>query len=267
MELETKDIDAQIMAGFFDGDGSFDIQPNGAFRLKVTQSQDHGYPEIFNLFAKYSPNGTISNPDIKRRQTHRSSYNWICSGKHAVPLMNIIKDCAILKAPQAVYILQSILKNNRFVNADVYEYVPPMKRQYESTMIDTTRITISYISGFFMAEGCIRIAGKTGIDLKLSQTGCPNLLYAINNVLGNSGSIKISHRKTGKIGYDLRFLGEAAVTLINKMLPYLSGPKKMQCEYALRLRKFTNVDYRKRTNDMLEEIEECQSQIKRLKHI
>jgi len=268
IEIATPtNAEKQIIAGFFDGDGSFDIQTNGAFRLKISQSQEHGVPEIFNLFAKYFPNGNISNPEAKRKQTHRFSYNWVCCGQYAMKLMQIIQEYAVIKAPQAAYILRSITKHKSFVNSDVYEHVPIMKTQYATVNVDVQKITIPYISGLFMAEGCVRVAGKTGVDLKISQTGCPNLLKNINDVLGNCGTMKTSRRQNGVTGYDLRFLGEAAVTLINKMLPYLLGPKKMQCVYILKLRKFTNIDYRQRTHDMQAEIEECQNQIKRLKRI
>jgi len=224
------DVEKQRIAGLIDGDGCIRLARKGNLVIKVGQSQNNGLPEILSMLTKAFPHSTISKPKSDTNQTHRLQYEWIINGMFALPLLEIIANYGILKAPQAKLIFDTIMEKKTISCHDLYESISRMKNknEYQKVLIDKTNITPAYLAGLFMAEGYVGVTHHTSINITITQTSCINLLHSIAAYFG-FGSIGVKAYKA---------CSDNARTVIHVILPYLCGPKREQCLLALELHKY-----------------------------
>lgn len=139
------------------------------------------------------------------------------------------------------------------------------KRSVHSVPIDSDRLTIPYLAGFFAAEGTVGLQHKKrGYVLRsdISQTSCPRLLFAIREKLGY-GSVS---------GGRLVFGAAASAIFLRSILPYLRrSQKRKQVEVVLEYLRYSAAVGNPRNknhghpDDVRKKVERFAKKIKKLK--
>jgi len=221
----------RIIASFVDGDGCVSVKiGKGNFTVVVGQSQNDGSPDILNYLKELFPAGNIHLK--KKRKTANSRFEWeftIC-GENALPLLQIMAEYGIIKAPQASLVFNTIMETGEITVPQHYAALALNKQfdEYRKIMVTSDQLDAYYLTGIFMAEGYVGWDKEIGIGLSITQKSNLNLLYAIQDYFGGVGSVGV---KAWQISAD------NAAQFIRLILPYVFGPKRIQCELALEYRE------------------------------
>ena len=249
----------EYIAGFFDGDGSITFTKEGKLVLQVAQSScdDNPPPSLVQLKEAFDGhvNGPYSREVVGVYGLYKPEYQFGLYGKHAKPFLEIIKDCGIIKLPQAEKALECITKSTTHrLTAQLrlkkkhkkiyYDFFKKAKDEYSSVAIDPARLTDAWIAGFFDAEGCITWVDDRTPQITFTQHGCKKILHAINSVFDDTGCVS-----TGR----LMFNGYSALPVLDRIISYLVE-KRSQVEPIYDYLK-TRVKGKRKTDEELQEEE------------
>ena len=197
----------QFFAGAFDGDGC--ILFSNKLQAQVAQSSSDENPPALLTEFRDCFGGNVTGPYTRNRVgkygSHKPEYRFCVTGKQCKPLLEVIAQYGIIKAPQAIMGLECLSRGlNRSINPILLlsvkdkTYYKKMftkaKTEYDSVPIDKSKITDAWMAGFFEAEGTIGYHG-TEVEyahclyLSFTQHGCLRLLDEINEQIGNVGAI------------------------------------------------------------------------------
>jgi len=172
---QDEDCIHEVNSGFIDGDGSI-WRAQKQIEVSVNQSSDQGTPKVLvRLQRTYG--GRVWNSS-KRKGNHKAVYTWtIFQNEKEHALLDVLSRHCIVKLWQVeVALLFLAGEIDKDICTDELWY---WKENYVRIDIDSTRITPSWLAGFFEAEGCAIIRSNGTVDVMWSQKGCPALLKAI----------------------------------------------------------------------------------------
>lgn len=177
----------QYISGFFDGDGSINIekQKRGyTLRIKFCQSN----LDLINKLNIYYPYLTIYGK--QRVSTHRCEYELRGAGEKIEPLINDLLEHAILKYEQLLEAKQFFKYINKKNTTDEKETIYNNLKLLKITSKNKPyyRLCTAYIAGLFDAEGSIGIYNKT-LRVKITQKSDIEILNKIAEIYNNDNKI------------------------------------------------------------------------------
>jgi len=249
----------QYLAGAFDGDGSIMFTSEGKLVIGFYQSSSNDKPPPLIVEFQEAFGGNISGPQVrKKRPDRKPEYRFFLFGKQCKPLLKLVLDWGIIKAPQASLGLECIAKesgrksspNLTLTKPDqkhFFQVFSKAKKEYKSVAIDKVKVTDAWIAGFFDSEGCVAHGSINDISshqiyLNFTQVGCPNILRVINEKLGNFGTIESKGQ--------LRFRAQEHVSMVISRIEAFVIEKKAQIALIKEhLATVTGRKRRKRTDE------------------
>lgn len=205
-------MDKSYIAGFCDGDGSICIgKCNDGFLLKVEFTQCN--KDYLDKINEYFENKGKLYIDKRKKYNHEQAYQLRYCGAKAKPILEIMAEHAVLKAPQAkiaLEFLSLVNKPNKHQEKESYrQRVKAMNKDKTSYEKDYTKINNAYIAGLFDAEGNVYISdenvSKFKYYVKITQKSDHILVKHIQKHLG-FGNITPSEN------YRIRFYNKENVT-------------------------------------------------------
>lgn len=146
-ELEQK------IAGFLDGDGGI-RESGGAIEVSASQSSDLGEPEELKMLQKAFPKGKIYKSKEAQDLMERCCIIKLPQAKAGLAFLAEVKR---LKEERLRTNSSAVTKEEKKLRENCRRELTDLKANYQLVKVDETRLTPSYIVGFFMAEGCARI--------------------------------------------------------------------------------------------------------------
>ena len=156
-DVPVIELDPEHLAGFVDGDGSFQIiyqkkEDYTICRIEMPQCR----PEILiHLQRKFG--GNINNTDSDENQ--RTLYKFILSGEGCLPFLEFVKDYVIIEADKTQIMIQHIQALRKSDKRKMIDLYTKYKKLSKATQANRpyNRISWKYISGFLDAEGYVSI--------------------------------------------------------------------------------------------------------------
>ena len=158
-------------------------------KVELSQNNEGLLTEINSFF---NDKGKVYKDKRHEKYTNSTNYRLVFHGKHALDILLIIEEFAVIKSPQATLALRCIdinKKHNMILERDeLMNKIKNMNR--DKTVYDKSyqNINDAYISGLFDAEGNVYFTvskvGKKKSYIKITQTGCPEVLTKIASYLG-----------------------------------------------------------------------------------
>lgn len=243
----------QIIAGFYDGDGSISCCHRGYFWVRLMQSQNEGYPEILAWLKTLFPMACNEGKYDRKKANQRIQHTFNLNGKYCLPLLELLIYHAIVKQSQAALVFNTVIPSKNLNVSEVLEKLHTYNTEahYQEITVDPAKLSWPYLAGLFMAEGSIGYYDY-GIHLTIAQKVCRNLLDAIKLFFGKGN--------VNKQGYFVLYAVNA-IEFINAMMPYLMGTKKEQCLKMIQLFELRGDPSTK------EERQRLSLEIKQLKHV
>lgn len=185
-----------------------------------------------------------------RKNINESAFALRICGKKSQPILELMNDFAIIKAEQAKLALEYIpliKKHGKHTEREIiYNKMRKLNQDKSVYYKDYSRITNSYISGIFDAEGNVHInLIKTNKSyVKITQKSDPELLVKIKDFIG-FGNIN------SKENYRLRFYKDNIIKFYQIVKPYI---KIKNSVYDILLNQFvmnsTSVDIHSLNNSL-----------------
>lgn len=188
-------FDKSYIAGLYDGDGSINMSkvgPEGqqGYLMKVELSQNNE-DLLTKINSFFNDKGKIYEDKRHDKYTNSTNYCLRFCGKDAFDILSIIKEFGVIKSPQAELALRCIELNKKNVSVEKEELMNQIKSMNRDKTVyekPYQSINNAYISGLFDAEGNIYFTtnkvGKKKSYIKITQTGCPEILNKIASYLG-----------------------------------------------------------------------------------
>lgn len=229
---EIEEEEQKFIAGFFDGDGSVNVQRggSGSWSLSVTfaQSRDAGVPPELERMWQYF-GGAISKQEPRSDQQRIPWVLDIGDRLEKLMLLEIVAKHGVMKRSRALIGLQLLRKELGGPDAQA-----AIRKEREDTLFlspDPSKfpsmLSAAYLAGLFTAEGGVGLACATSVGLyvDISQKSCPEFLMVLASVLGGSATDS-TWRSATEDG--LRFLRD--------IRPYLDGQKTPQVDLTFEFR-------------------------------
>lgn len=187
-------MDKSYIAGLYDGDGSINMSLGGIANkqgvlLKVELSQNVlSVLEEINKELGYK--GKIYSDSRVEKYTNDTNHCLRFCGKDAFDILKVIQDYGVIKSPQAKLALEHLKldyydKEQKNINMNIMKDLNSNKNVYDKPY---QHINDAYISGLFDAEGNVyfstNLKGKKKSYVKITQSGCPEILSKISEYLG-----------------------------------------------------------------------------------
>jgi len=147
----TKEL-KEYIAGFSDGDACIQISQNRKLTVGVYQSSNIGEPPVLQLYQKWF--GGNINKYIRLQRKHKIEYSIQWFGTKCIPLLNVLVNHSIVKAPQALLALEWLTKSKGTERDVLTAKIKECKVQtnYQAVEILHDRITDPYLSGIYDAD-------------------------------------------------------------------------------------------------------------------
>jgi hypothetical protein len=231
-------MNKSYIAGLYDGDGSINMSLVGpenkqGVLLKVELSQNN-LSILEDINKELGNNGKIYQDKRVEKYITDTNYCLRFCGKDAFDILNIIQDYGIIKSPQATIALEHLKldyydKEQKIINMNMMKMMNSDKTDYDKPY---GNINDGYISGLFDAEGNVYFTtnskGKKKSYVKITQTGCPEILEKISEYLGFGSTSEVGRwRIYSKVNYK-KFHAAICDTSImkidklNKLLDFVS---------------------------------------------
>jgi len=196
-------FDKSYIAGLYDGDGSINMSKVGpvgkqGYLMKVELSQNNE-DLLIKINSFFNEQGKVY--EDKRRDKYTSSTNYCLRfcGKDAFDVLLIIEEFGVIKSPQATLALRCIeLNNKQNVSVEKEELMNQIKSMNRDKTVyekPYQNINNAYISGLFDAEGNVYFTtnkdGKKKSYIKITQTGCPEVLKKIASYLSYGSTVDV----------------------------------------------------------------------------
>jgi hypothetical protein len=260
--------DKEYIAGFLDGYISMGERSKAIYVGFTQVGTDQSPPQVLKHI-QYFIGGTIS--DAGRASIkHKRIYKLKIYESSCLELLTLLSPYLIIKLPQALVAIKylTIKMQLHYIQLDdslrvsTYNQLCTLKHEYEYRKVDVdpSRVTVSYLAGFFDAEGCVSATksnGRRNCCIIISQWGCKNILNVIETKYGLKGRTS---------GGDLTFSSKMGCKLLLLILPY-SIYKKPQIELFLELIDLLAINVFHRSDDQETRIDFLIKTIKQLKDI
>lgn len=257
----------ECVAGFFDGDGSVGIYPTTSNKtpvptVKFCQSRSGGVPPELEFVQRYY--GGIIRLKTLDSKARRAAWTLTFSSmSSAMALLEDLEKFTVVKTEQVSRIINYLRSGKSDPIGDGSD-LKKLKQEYAKVAIDAERITVPYIAGFFMADGCVSVGTekmpsgtvRPKLQARIRKRSCPQLLAAIRGVIG--------YGVTTDLGTLFVASGLQGERLLGSMLPHLAGSKRQQAELALAIEKGPGTPFPP-TTEQQERNAERAKQIKKLK--
>ena len=233
---EAMVLGLQYLTGFFDGDGCVtSFGTSGTNRregyrtcsMQVTQSYDSA--DVLMMYHRAFGGGIYRLGDGKGLR--KPALQWQLRDRHSVHF------AANLLAQN------SVTKKNQLQIAACWPWgmgareasAAELRSLKEFDSSRRIRITWEYFTGFFDAEGCISMNGKSGLRLSLAQKHI-TVLECLQDVLARDMGIAPTIRKRAHINEMQIYTTSICQRILERMLSSGLVRKKRQAELALDLR-------------------------------
>lgn len=251
----------QYVAGIFDGDGCVSIfyRKEGRYQASVSinQSQEIGVPTVLTFIQQYY-GGSITDTTREMKNV-RPSHRLEILVEHRENFLKDIRDYSILKAEQARLMLEYPTSNNRKLLCDT---ITRLKDEYHLVSIDKSKITTSYIAGFFDAQGSVDLSANNSLRASIAHTQCPTLLFTLKELLGNAVKNSINKEWYTYSGETIEFL---------QRIREFSIVKQAQIDCILEYKMITPHKFlggnKKRPRELQENLDNARAEMKKLKKI
>lgn len=251
----------QIVAGFIDGDGPIGMKPPRKRDprpipfVSIKQSCNAGPPPEL-LYVQSHCGGSLS---LTRPRIGALRDQWelrVTKELESTALLRVLSQHGIVKRQEADIALAYLI-NGRMNPAEAHAALAAAKIDRQDVDIDAQKLSVTYITGLFVAEGSVFIAGpKHQPIVTITQLCCVNLLRAIRDRF-NYGCV---------VNGELRLSGLQTLNFLGEVTPYLFGQKRPQAEAILTyIRGRQSGKGRKRTREQIQEAEQCKKQLQSLK--
>lgn len=265
MNKELSLPEREFIAAFFDGDGCISVAYPGPStkrptpRISLGQSYNSGQPpELLYIQSLFGGSIYLNTP---RTSTKRDAWELLLGIDGAKKLLAIVLDHGFLKRKQAAMTLEHI----EDLSSDPVKFARNLQssHSYADCAIDSARMSIATIAGYFAAEGSLGMykhddRGYMKLRSSITQEGCRNLLVAIKEKLGygwvQGGRYEIS------AGHSIEFL--------QAIVPHIPNDfqKVDQIRLALDFTERRSSSVRqKRTAEEIQEMKEVAEKLKQMK--
>lgn len=222
-------FDKSYLAGLYDGDGSINMSkvgPEGKqgyiTKVELSQNNEDLLNEINSFF---DDKGKVYEDKRHEKYTNSTNYCLRFCGKDALDILLIIEEFGVIKSPQATLALRCIeinKKHNMIIERDeLMNKIKNMnsdKNVYEKPY---QNINDAYISGIFDAEGNVYFTmskdGKKKSYIKITQTGCPEVLTKIASYLGYGSTSEVGRWRIYSKAHYIDFYNRIKNTNIMKI--------------------------------------------------
>jgi hypothetical protein len=209
-----KILDKSYIAGLYDGDGSINMSRVGAkekqgYLMKVELSQNN--EEFLRKINSFFDNkGKIYEDTRHEKYTKSTNYCLRFCGKDSLDILSLIQEFGVIKSPQATLAMRCIelnkKQNTTVEKEELMSKIKNMNRNKTEYDKPYQNINNAYISGLFDAEGNVYFAtntdGKKKSYIKITQTGCPEVLNKIASYLGYGSTSELGRwRIYSKVHY------------------------------------------------------------------
>lgn len=234
------------LSGFFDGDGMVRLDDKKAKSeryygiVQFTQASSQGQPKILthiqNLYGGY----IVSKGNSSASQ--RPAYDLrIAQSSDLIVVLNHLRDHAILKRDQINLVLNYTdlprteqINERKKITFNTLQHAKLLS-SYQNVIIPTERITNSYVSGLFEAEGWISIY-KTkyncySVEMGIAQKSSSSLLHLINEHFGNRGTVRVRDGVEVELRWKSR---DTVLSIVQRLISTLIGSKHKQAEIVVK---------------------------------
>lgn len=210
---------AEYLAGFIDGDGSIYVSNS-----KSSCSLCIGICQNIINFIEYINNFFEGKGKIyEDKRKERIAYTIRFCGENTRPILELIKDCLIIKKPQCDLALQFLSLTDYYPKFEVGQKIKELNKNKNEYSKNYNLLTKNYLAGLFDAEGCITMKSDFSLRTKLTQKSDIQILHEINKRYNN---------KTKLDNYACIFWGEKCESFLKEIYPK-SIIKKEQIKIAL----------------------------------